>query len=238
MNWWNDFISWLAASDAQSTIFMAVVIGVSMIISGLIASGIGRAGIKRLVAQRDREQRTAAIATLIDAATEATAWNSLTPQERVLADRAVGQADTTVRLLPVRGSSIAADWASHQLAEMKRASSRTDSTLDSSVAEFRDCLLDWLERPSRAKKVFQNDLERWSFSDEAEKVAAPADKPRDLPAETQPELRSNITPTPRFSDASRADATTQKLIDDVAALDAAKKHPQSASSAADEKSAS
>ncbi|WP_166983785.1 hypothetical protein [Paramicrobacterium fandaimingii] len=236
MNWWNDFISWLTASDAQSTLFMAVVIGVSIIISGLIAAGIGRAGIKRLVAQHDREQRTAAIATLIDAATEATAWNSLTLQERVLADRAVGQADTTIRLLPVRGSSIAADWASHQLAEMKRASSRTDSTLDSSIAEFRDRLLDWQERPSRAKKVFQSDLERWSFSDE-ESIPAQADGPSERQPESQPELRSNITPSSRFSDTSRADTTTQKLIDDVAALDAAKKRPESAP-AADEKNAS
>ncbi|GAB2516861.1 hypothetical protein [Paramicrobacterium agarici] len=223
MNWWNDFISWVTAADTRPTLFIAAVIAVSIILSGLIAAGIGRSGIKRLIAQRDREQRSAAIATLIDAATEATVWNSLTPQERVLADRAVGQADTVIRLLPVKGSSIAADWASHQLAEMKRASSRSDAELDAVVGEFRDRLLDWQERPSRARKVFQSDLERWAFSGESEGIASN----NDASVEQRLESATPAASALRYSETSPADATTQKLIDDVAALEAAKKRQQS-----------
>ena len=37
-----------------------------------------------------------------------------------MSDRAVGQADILVRLLPIKGAGAAANWASHQLAEMKR----------------------------------------------------------------------------------------------------------------------
>lgn len=221
-------MSWLTAADTRSTIFMAVVIAVSIIVSGLIAAAIGRSGVKHLIAQRDREQRSAAIATLIDAATEATVWNALTPQERVLADRAVGQADTTVRLLPVRGSSIAADWASHQLAEMKRASTRNEPDLAPVIGEFRDRLLDWQERPGRAKKIFQSDLERWAFGDS---LADP------VPTGQTAKADSAAGAPAHLPDPVRTDATTQKLIDDVAALDAAKKRQVSPPADEDEKTA-
>ena len=88
-------------------------------------------------------------------------WNSLTPQEQVLADRLVGQADLVVRLLPVRGSDVAANWAAHQLHELKRASATFGYQLDPAVVEFRDRLLEWERHPSRTRKQFQNDLVRW-----------------------------------------------------------------------------
>lgn len=233
MDWWNNFISWLTSADARSTLFIALVIAVAMLISSLIASSIAKAGIKRLVAQRDREQRAAAIAALIDAATEATVWNSLTPQEQVLADRAVGQADTIVRLLPVRGSAAAADWAAHQLSEMKRASATFGYQLDPVIAEFRDRLLEWQERPARAKKIFQGDLERWELAEQQD----PAQPDQDAwVAQQHHEAHARPNEAGSRLPSSDTDPTTQKLMDDVAALDASKKKSPSASET-DEKSA-
>ena len=109
MQWWNDLISWLTSSAARPTVYAGIVLFVAVLAAGLLAAWIASAAIRRVVAQRDRESKTAAIAALVDAATEASVWNSLTPQEQVLADRAVGQADILVRLLPIRGSDVAAE---------------------------------------------------------------------------------------------------------------------------------
>ncbi|RDV46609.1 hypothetical protein DOE76_00715 [Leifsonia sp. ku-ls] len=163
MQWWNDFVDWLTSPAARSVIFNAAVLAVAVILSGLIAAWIARGALKGLLSRTDRQQKASAIAALVDAATEASVWNSLTPAEQVLSDRAVGQADIMVRLLPIKGAGIAANWAGHQLAEMKRASATFGYQLDPAIAEFRDRLIEWQNNPRRARKVFQNDLERWRF---------------------------------------------------------------------------
>lgn len=144
-------------------IFNAVVLAVAVIVAGLLAAWIARGAIKGLLSRTDRAQKASAIAALVDAATEASVWNSLTPGEQVLSDRAVGQADIMVRLLPIKGAGIAANWAGHQLAEMKRASATFGYQLDPAIAEFRDRLIEWQNKPGRARKIFQGDLERWRF---------------------------------------------------------------------------
>ena len=110
MQWWNDFVAWLVSGDARPILFAAAVIFVSLLAAGLLSAWIARRAVRGIIRQRDRELRNSAIAALIDAATEASVWNSLTPQEQVLADRAVGQADIQLRLLPVKGADVAADW--------------------------------------------------------------------------------------------------------------------------------
>jgi hypothetical protein len=161
MQWWNDFVSWLTSNAARPAVLTAVVVFVAILAAGLLAAWIASAAIRRVVAQRDREAKTGAIAALVDAATEASVWNSLTPQEQVFADRVVSQADLVVRLLPIRGSDVAANWAAHQLHELKRASATFGYQLDPAVIEFRDRLLEWERHPSRTRKRFQNDLVRW-----------------------------------------------------------------------------
>lgn len=163
MQWWNDFVDWLTSPAARPVIFYAAVLAVAVILSGLIAAWIARGALKGLLSRTDRQQKASAIAALVDAATEASVWNSLTPAEQVLSDRAVGQADIMVRLLPIRNSGLAANWAGHQLAEMKRASATFGYQLDPAIAEFRDRLIEWQNNPRRARKIFQNDLERWRF---------------------------------------------------------------------------
>lgn len=163
MQWWNDFVDWLTSPAARPAIFYAAVLAVAVILSGLIAAWIARGALKGLLSRTDRQQKASAIAALVDAATEASVWNSLTPAEQVLSDRAVGQADIMVRLLPIRNAGLAASWAGHQLAEMKRASATFGYQLDPAIAEFRDRLIEWQNNPGRAKKIFQSDLERWRF---------------------------------------------------------------------------
>jgi F0F1-type ATP synthase membrane subunit c/vacuolar-type H+-ATPase subunit K len=238
MDWWNDLTTWLTAPDTRPILFTAAVIVLAIIVSGLVSASIAKAAVRRLVDQREREQKAVAIAAFIDAATEASVWNSLTPGEQVLADRAVGQADIHVRLLPLKSAPLAADWAAHQLAEMKRNSATFGYELAPALSEFRDRLVDWQNRPSKAKRLFQNDIERWSFAaDDSERelvrrqdgwVAEQHQKTHAAatPAAPEPVVETDqATSTNRPTSAERAfpeprtDTQTQKLIEDVAAID-------------------
>lgn len=163
MQWWNGFWEWFTSKDAQSVIFTAVVLLVSIVVAGLLAAWIARGAIKGLLSRAEREQKAGAVAALVDAAVEASVWNSLTPAEQVLSDRSVGQADILVRLLPLRGAAVAADWTAHQLAELKRNSATYGYSLEPAIIEFRDRLVEWQNKPRRARRLFLDDLERWRF---------------------------------------------------------------------------
>lgn len=167
MEWWNDLVRWLSSSDGEAVISNVIVPAVAIIVAGLLAAWIARGAVKQLLAKHDRELKISAIAALIDAAEQASVWNSLTPQEQILADRATGQSDIQVRLLPIKGADVAANWAAHALAQMKRDSATFGYQVEPAVFEFRDRLIEWQQKPGRAKRVFQSDLERWAAEDES-----------------------------------------------------------------------
>jgi hypothetical protein len=238
MQWWNSFLDWLTAISTRPVIFGAIVLVVAIIVASILAAWISRGALRALLEQRDREVKAAAIGALIDAATEASVWNSLTPQEQVMADRAVGQADIQVRLLPLRGSGIAANWAAHQLAEFKRTSATFGYQLEPSVLEFRDRLVEWQNKPARARKIFQSDLDRWNAQGAAPESSLNADQDVWVAAQHHDQFsESNVVPAPAAAPvpAQRAFGTqspmrvshppaspstdTQRLLDDVQALE-------------------
>lgn len=177
MNWLNDIQDFFSSSTNSATIlvlaFFLIGVVVALIVGGAIASKVSSRHIKA----NEEQAKAAVIASLIDVATEASVWNALSPAEQILSDRAVGQIDIRVRLLNVKGAGIAADWATHQLGEMKRNSATFGYQLDPAVTEFRDRLLLWLHSPSKANKIFTSDLERWAYQSVAPeaKVAAAQD---------------------------------------------------------------
>ena len=165
MEWWNGFTRWLTSTDGEYVVSQLVVPAAAIIVAGLLAAWIARGAVRGLLAKHDRELKVAAIAGLIDAAEQASVWNSLTPQEQILADRGTGQADIQVRLLPIKGADVAANWAAHALADMKRNSATFGYQVEPAVIEFRDRLVEWQQRPARARRVFQSDLDRWVAED-------------------------------------------------------------------------
>jgi hypothetical protein len=216
MQWLNDFSDWFFSSSAQPVVFAAAVIAIAMIVSGLLAAWIARGATNRLIAQRDAEIKAAAIIALVDASTEASMWNSLTPQEQVLSDRAVGQADIQIRMLPIRGSAVAANWAAHQLHELKRASATFGYQLDPAVAEFRDRLVEWQNKPGRARKVFASDLERWKLASSETERTLLAEQDAWVAQQHQAQYTTPLLPP--AGAAPTAPVDTQKLLDDVDAL--------------------
>lgn len=176
-------------------VFAVVVAFIAIIIASLIAALIARGATHRLITQRDREGKVAAIAALVDSATEAAVWSSLTPQEQILADRAVAQADIQLRLLPISSSGIAANWANHQLAELKRNSATFGYELGPVLVEFRDRLIQWQTHPRRAKKIFDTDLARWTEDTRALDLSTVSTSWSDA-VEATPLTPTVITPTP------------------------------------------
>jgi hypothetical protein len=232
MQWWNSFLAWFADADTLPIIFGAIVLVISLVVGSVLAAWISRGAIRGLIDQRDREVKASAIGALIDAATEASVWNSLTPQEQVMADRAVGQADIQVRLLPIRGAGTAANWAAHQLAEFKRTSATFGYQLEPAVHEFRDRLIEWQNKPSRARKIFQSDLERWGMQNAAPESGLLAEQDAWVAQQHHAQFAATealpvpAAPAPAYAAPRAASARpttpsteTQRLLDDVQALE-------------------
>ncbi|QSB24534.1 hypothetical protein [Curtobacterium sp. 24E2] len=163
MDWWNDLTDWTSSDDGWRVISGAVIPFVAIVVAGVIAALIGRGATKRVVALQERESKNAAVAAIISAARKAAAWGSLGHDERSYADHLAEDADIRLRLLPVPGAPLAANWAQHEIADIKKNSSTFSFQADQSLAEFRDRLLEWQARPGRARKLFKADLERWKF---------------------------------------------------------------------------
>ncbi len=155
MQWWNDLLDALASERGTQLLSGVVVPFVAIVVAGVLAAVIARGATQRILTRHDREVKAAAIGVLVDAARQASVWDGLTAQERVLADRAAGEADIRIRLLPVKGAATAATWAAHEITEFKRGSGSFGFQFDGQLAEFRDRMVEWQHHPGRARKIFQ-----------------------------------------------------------------------------------
>ena len=174
MQWWNDLLDALASERGTQLLSSVVVPFVAIVVAGVLAAVIARGATQRVLTRHDREVKAAAIGALVDAARQASVWDGLTPQERVLADRAAGEADIRIRLMPVKGAATAATWAAHEITEFKRGSGSFGFQFDTQLAEFRDRIVEWQHHPGRARKIFQGDIARWQFEDDSPATDAPA----------------------------------------------------------------
>jgi hypothetical protein len=224
MQWWNDLIDWTSSDDGWRVLSGAVIPFVAIIVAGVIAALIGRGATKRVVSLQEREAKTAAVSGVITAARKAATWGALGHEERGYADRLAEDADIRLRLLPVAGAPLAANWAQHEIADIKKSSSTFSFQADQSLSEFRDRILEWQARPGRAKKLFKSDLERWKFETpdpdadlvkrqqewNADQVAArKVPQPEQAPTPTTTSLRP-AAPTPVPAPVSPSDAPTER----------------------------
>lgn len=165
MEWWNNLVDWFGSEDGRLIVLGAIIPFVAIVVAGIVAGSIGRAAVRRLVSQRERETRAAAVAALIAAGQSATTWHTQPPQTREHFERLASQADVQVRLLPLTGASLAADWAAHELADMRTNSVSFSFQAEQTLSEYRDRLVEWLHKPSKARKLFAADLERWRYDE-------------------------------------------------------------------------
>ncbi|PJJ71897.1 hypothetical protein CLV46_1453 [Diaminobutyricimonas aerilata] len=197
MQWWTDFLDWLGSEDGWRVLSTAVFPFLAILIAGVLAALIARAAIRGQIRHHDREYKASAVATLIAGGRKAATWNNLSTGEQEHYEHLLSEAEVRVRLLPLSGSTLAADWAAHQIAEMKRNSANFSFQADQTLEEFRDRLIEWQHRPGRARKLFKQDLERWKF-DKPESTDPLLDRQREWAAsqvDSAPAERESSTPT-------------------------------------------
>jgi hypothetical protein len=167
MQWWNEFLSWFGSVEGRRVFTTAVIPFVAIVVSGVVAALIARSTTRRVLTYHDRELKAAAVTALIGAGRKATIWSSLGGEEKQHVDNQMSESDIRIRLLPVNGTNAAADWAAHEIAAMKKNSANFSFQAEQTFVDYRDRLLEWQNKPKRARKLFAFDLEQWRFDDEA-----------------------------------------------------------------------
>jgi hypothetical protein len=163
MDWWNDLLDWTRSDDGWAVLTTAVFPFVAIVVAGVIGALVGRGMTRRLITQRDRETRASAVAALITAGRSAATWHSLSPAAKDHSETLAAAADVQVRLLPISGAALAADWAQHQLADMRTNSVNYSFQADQTLDDYRDRLVRWVHKPGKAKKLFGDDLDVWRY---------------------------------------------------------------------------
>jgi hypothetical protein len=217
MQWWTDFLEWLGSDEGWRIVSGAVIPFLAIVIGALVAAVVARGALKRLVGQRDRETRAGAVAALISAGQNAARWQSQTPQARERAEQLAAEADIAVRLLPIQGTELAADWAVHELAAMRTNSVSFSFQADQSLEDYRERLVTWLHHPGRAKKLFGADLDRWRYEERADPVVIEQQRwaeeqftaATSTPLEHAPERPLPTTPIASAPSSLRADGPTE-----------------------------
>lgn len=218
MQWWDSFVAWFDSDQGRLVVFGAIIPFVSIIVAGILGALIARGAVKRLVAQRDRETRASAVASLIAAGQAATSWHAQPPQTRDHFERMASEADIQVRLLGIAGAPLAADWAAHELNDMRVNSVSFSFQSEQTLSEYRERLLEWVGRPGRARKLFAADLDRWKYdTPTADPVVTQqqewAEKQYTAETSTAPERRPEVSlpPSRAFAPAPESDTETRAL---------------------------
>jgi len=163
MQLWTNFVDWLSSDDGGRVVSTIIVPFVAIIIAGVIAAAVGRGSTKRMIALSDRETKASAVTALISAARKAAVWNTISGPEQAHVEHLIGEADIRLRLLPMPGTALAADWARHEIADMQKNAVSFSFQAEQSLLTFRDRLIEWQSHPSRAKRLFKNDLDSWAY---------------------------------------------------------------------------
>jgi hypothetical protein len=200
MGWWNDFVSWLNSASGSRILVSAILPLLAIIVAALIAAAIASAASRRVLAHQDRELKGAAIIALIVVGRKASIWTSLGADEKQHIDSLMSEADIRVRLLPVNGASAAADWAAHQLSDMKKNSASFSFQAEQTFVDYRDRLLDWQNKPNRAKKLFISDLSQWRYENESP-AATPTQEWTPAPVTPKPVETPTTTVAPASTSA-------------------------------------
>ena len=163
LDWWNDMLEWFASEDGRAVLFGAVIPFVAIVVAGVVAALIARGAVKGLLSRQADEQRGAAVTAILSGARRAARWHTLSGVEKDHLEQRLAEADVRLRLLPVKGSDLAADWSAHHIDELKRNSATYTARVESDLADLQEGLIEWQDKPSRARKMFGEDLAAWKY---------------------------------------------------------------------------
>ncbi|MGT2426720.1 hypothetical protein [Amnibacterium kyonggiense] len=156
----DDLVAWLQSPGGARVLQTAIIPALAILVAGVLAALIARSAVRATIRRAERAEAVSTVAGLVAAARATVdAEGDLVSRRRAARLRA--EADVRTRLLPLDGAETAADWAAERIdaIEPRVDGSRTEAQL----ADLRDALVQWVQRPGRAKRVFAR--------------AAPAPKP-------------------------------------------------------------
>jgi tRNA A37 threonylcarbamoyladenosine modification protein TsaB len=163
LDWWNDLVRWANSDDGWQIITGAILPFIAILAAGLVAGLIARGSTKRLIVQQDRQHKAAAVASLIAAGRKAATWSTLSASEKDHVDHQASEAEVRVRLLPVDGAALAADWAAHHMTTLRRNSANFSFQAEQDLADLQDGLIAWQNKPAKARRLFAQDLAAWKY---------------------------------------------------------------------------
>ena len=165
LEWWNDIVRWFSSTEGRAVVTGAILPFIAILAAGVLAGLITRGSMKRFVAHQVRQAKAAAVASLIAAGRKASTWSVLTAHEKEYVEHMVAETEVRVRLLPVAGAALAAEWAAHHIASMKKNSAAYSFQAEQDALTLRDGLIEWQAKPNRARKLFAQDLAAWKYDD-------------------------------------------------------------------------
>ena len=164
---WNDLIRWVRSDEGFALITGVILPFIAILAAGIIAGLVARAANKRLLRHQTDESKAAAIAGLLAVARRATVWTSLSASEKDHVDYQITEAVVRLRLQPIAGSDMAAEWTQLRIASIKRQSATMIAQAEGELRDLENGLIEWHRKPSRAKKLFGAEL-GWLRLDDAE----------------------------------------------------------------------
>jgi len=158
IDWWQAFVRWLNTAGAQELLTTVVLPFVAILTAGLLAVLIARASSTRLMHHRDKSEKAAAIAGLLAVCRRVTIWTSLSSAERDHLDYQITESTVRLRLLPIAGADLAAEWSQSMISTIKRNSAALIDEAERGLTDLENGLILWYRRPALAKKQFKNEL--------------------------------------------------------------------------------
>ncbi|MBB5843635.1 Tfp pilus assembly protein PilE [Conyzicola lurida] len=163
-------MDWSNSTEGTRLITTMILPFVAIVVAGILAALIARGAVSRLIAKQERAERASAIEALIAVGEKASQWSGLSNHTREHFETQSSVASIRVRVLPAKGAAMASAWAEYQLAEIKRNSANFSVTADQGYAEYSERLIEWHHRPSRARKIFLADLDRFRANGATEDI--------------------------------------------------------------------
>jgi len=156
---WHVVADWLLSPGGQTIMTTVALPFAAILFAGLLSVLIARASSTRVMQHRDGAEKAAAIAALLAVSRRTTAWTGLAATERDHLDYQLTEATVRLRLLPIAGADLAAEWAGHQIAAIKRNSAALVAEAERGLVALEDGLILWHRRPAQAKRRFTDEID-------------------------------------------------------------------------------
>ena len=158
LEWWQALVDWLNSPEAQTILTTVALPFAAILTAGLLAVLIARASSTRVMRHRDNEEKAAAIAGLLAVCRRVTIWTSLSSAERDHLDYQITESTVRLRLLPIGGADLAAEWAQSMITTIKRHSAALIDEAEKGLSDLENGLILWYRHPGAAKRQFKNEI--------------------------------------------------------------------------------